>query len=184
MKFSAVQLLVGAKRLLALAMVASLAACAVAVVAPEIRFETRSPVSESPESAAVIGMFYRLSEGPLVYNLGVTIISIDDAVVPAWRGFVVPTGNRKIVVKFAGTQSTKNVTFVLNARPNHKYLIRAAGNLITEKSLGFWIEDAMTGAVVTGQRPVSVLTVDASPQGKIAYDQFRTALDAAATAKQ
>jgi hypothetical protein len=158
-------------------------ACAVAELAPEIRFETRSTPSASSESAAVIGMFYRLSEGPLKYNLGVTIISIDDVVVPAWHGVVIAAGNRKMVVKFAGPQSTKSVTVMLNARPNHKYLIRAAGNLITEKSLGFWIEDASTGEVITGQRPPSVLTIDASPNGKVAYDRFRTALDAAAKAK-
>ena len=171
---------VAVKRLLALVLASSLLACAVAEVAAEIRFERISAASASPESSAIIGMFYRISEGPLLYNVGVTIISIDDVVVPAWYGAVFPAGNRKIVVKFAGPQSTKNVAVTLNARPNRKYLVRAAGSLITGNSLLVWVEDASTREVVAGQRPESVLTIDASSKGQAAYDRFRMALDAAA----
>lgn len=168
------------QRILALVMASSLLACAVAEVAVQIRFERISAASASSESAAIVGMFYGISEGPLLYNVGVTIISIDDVVVPAWYGVVFPAGNRKFVVKFAGPQSTKSLALTLSARPNHKYLIRAAGSLIADRSLVFWVEDAATREVVVGQRPQSVLTIDATPKGHAAYDRFRKALDAAA----
>lgn len=172
---------VAVKRILALVMASSLLACAVAEVAVEIRFERISAASASSESSAMVGMFYGISEGPLLYNVGVTIISVDDVVVPAWYGVVVPSGNRKFVVKYAGPQNTKSLALTLNARPNHKYLVRAAGSLVTDRSLVFWVEDASTREVVVGQRPQSVLTIDATTKGQAAYDRFRKALDAAAT---
>lgn len=180
MRLSLRQFNVAAKRILALVMASSLLACAVVEVAPEIRFETISAANASAESAAIIGMFYRISEGPLLYNVGMTIVSIDDVIVPAWNGVIFPAGIRKFVVKFAGPQSTKNVALTLHARPNHKYLIRAAGSLITEKSLAVWVEDASTREVVVAQRPQSVLSIDATTKGQAAYDRFRIALDAAA----
>ena len=180
MKLLSPQSNVAVKRILAAVVASSLLACAVAEVAVEIRFERISAASASSESAAIVGMFYRISEGPLLYNVGVTIISIDDVVVPTWQGVVFPAGKRKIVVNYGGPQSTKSVALTLIARPNHKYLVRAAGSLITEKSLAVWIEDASTREVVVSQRPPAVVSIDATPKGQIAYDRFRTALEAAA----
>ena len=172
---------VAVERLLALLAACSLVACAVVAVDPEIRF-TRLPTATIPsESAAIVGFFIRISEGPLLYNVGVRIVSVDGVDVPAWQGAVFQAGPRKIVVKFDGTQSTANVTLTLNARPNHQYLVRTTGSAITDRSLPFWVEDVATREVVLGGRPASVPPLDATPKAQAVYNRFRMALVAAGT---
>lgn len=170
-------------KLLACFGAALLNACAVTEVTPDLRF-TRTPLNAgaaASEATAVIGFYSRISEGPLLYNVGVRIVSIDGSDVAAWQGAVIEPGARTIVVRFeaAYPQHTDNITLRLNARPGRKYLVRAIGNSVVDRTFRFWVEDAATREVVVGFKPPSAATVDATPASQALYSRFREALAAA-----
>jgi hypothetical protein len=171
-------------RLLALLTAAILVACAAIEVSPDIRFMKISGSSLNAESPAIVGFYSKISEGPLAYNVGVRIISVDGMNVTAWHGVVFESGMRKIVANFeaAGGQRTETITLTLDARPGRRYLVAAADSAPVDKQLtqrlNFWIEDVVTREVVAGKRPPTAGAVD-KKQFQALHQQFRTALAAA-----
>jgi hypothetical protein len=171
-------------RLLALLAAAILVACATVEVSPDIRFVKMSGASPTSESSAIVGFYSRISEGPLLYNVGARIVSIDGVDVAAWHGAVFEAAVRKIVIRFeaAGSQRSEYVPLTLSARPGHRYLVVAADSAPVEnkltKNLTFWIEDVDTREVVVGRRPPPAVNIDKA-KFQALYNQFRIALTAA-----